>query len=334
MKVYPDKLADKLSQQLSSLYILTGEETLLINESVDAIRRTARQQGFQEREVFYAEAKNFEWSPVLQSLNSMSLFSEKKIIEIHSSKTNLASEDFLDYWQHPNPDCLVIIITEKIDKKTQSTKWFGILDREGIHVEIWPIEGSQLTRWLSQRAKLRGLNIDNDAIVLLQERTEGNLLAAAQEIEKLILLFDKETVTTEKILASIADNARYDVYKLVDAALAGDATHAIRILNGLCEEGTALTVILWALTRELRTLTSISTALETGPRNDQVFIRHGVWEKRQPLFQAALKRLKTLQLQQLLQTANQIDLSIKGLANKNPKDALENLCLSLAGIKM
>lgn len=331
MKVYPDKLAEKLAQQLSPLYILTGEETLLMNEAADAIRHAARQQGFQEREIFYAEGKSFEWSPVLQSLNSLSLFSDKKIIEIHSNKSNLTADDFIQYWQRPNPDCLVIITTEKVDKKTQASKWFSALDRVGIHLEFWPLDEAQLGRWLSQRAKRQGLNIHPQGIPILQERTEGNLLASAQELEKLHLLFGNELITPEKLIDAISDSARYDVFKLTDAALAGNARNTLKILRGLLEEGTAETVIVWALTRELRILATTSDAVSQGQQSSGVLFKQGVWDKRQPLFLQALKRLNTRAIYQLLQTAHQIDLSIKGLGPKNSKDALEDLCLSLAG---
>jgi len=331
MKIYPDKLAESLNRSLATLYLISGDELLLINEAADSIRDAAKKQGFLEREIFYTDNTGFNWENVLQSLNSLSLFSEKKIVEVHCTKQKPNHEGLLEYLARPNPDTVLLLFADKLDKTTQNTKWFKAIEAAGVFVQIWPLEAAQFNRWLAQRAKHKGLNIDSEAVQLLHERTEGNLLAADQELEKLALLFNKELVSAEKLARSVSDNARYDVFKLVDAALTGDGTHAIKILNGLCEEGTALTVVLWALTRELRTLASISTALETGPRNDQLFIRHGVWEKRQPLFQQALKRMKAPYILQLLQQAHQIDLSIKGMGNKNPRDSLESLCLSLAG---
>jgi len=331
MKVYPEKLATTFTPALSPLYIISSDETLLINEAADSIRAAARQQGFMEREVFHTDSNNFDWESVLQSLNSMSLFSEKKLLEIRCSKKTLNDEKFLRYWQRPNPDVTVLVLVEKLDKTTQNTKWFGTLEKAGVFVQIWPLDDEQLNRWLTQRAKQQELKVDHQGIRILQERTEGNLLAAAQELEKLHLLFGDETITAEKLADAVSDNARYDVFKLVDAALAGESTQVLRILNGLHEEGTALTFILWAVTRELRTLATISEAWEKNSRNDQVFIRNGVWEKRQPLFQAALKRLQTSRILQLLQQASQIDLASKGMNSQNPRDGLEKLCLSLAG---
>ena len=331
MKVYPDKLSESLHKSLAPLYLISGDELLLVNEAADQIRSSARKQGFLEREIFYTDNSGFDWENVLQTLNSLSLFSEKKIVEVHCTKQKPNHDGLFEYLERPNPDTVLILFSDKLDKTTQNSKWFKAIEAAGVFVQIWPLEAASFNRWLAQRAKNKGLHIDSEAIQLLHERTEGNLLAADQELEKLVLLFDRETVTAEKLARSVSNNARYDVFKLVDAALTGDGMHALKILNGLCEEGTALTVVLWALTRELRTLANISTALETGPRNDQLFIRHGVWEKRQPLFQQALKRLPAPRILQLLQQANQIDLSIKGLGNQNPRDALENLCLTLAG---
>lgn len=333
MKIYPDKLAQSLTPSLSPFYIISGDETLLINEAADAIRNAAKQQNILEREVFHADSSHFDWEAVLQSLNSMSLFSEKKLLEIRCTKKSLNDERFLRYWDKPNPDVVVLVLIEKLDKTTLKTKWFSALENASQFMQIWPLEDAQLGHWLSQRAKHQGLNIDHHGIRILQERTEGNLLAAAQELEKLHLLFGNEIITPEKLIDAISNNARYDVFKLTDAALTGNSLNTMKILRGLLEEGTAETVIVWALTRELRILATASEAMNQGQQLNGVLLRQGVWDKRQPMFQQALKRLNTKNIYQLLQTAHQIDLSIKGLGAKNSKNALENLCLSLAGTR-
>jgi len=331
MKIYPEKLADTFTPSLPLLYIISSDETLLLNEAADSIRFAARQQGAIEREVFHADSGHFDWEPVLQSLNSMSLFSEKKLLEIRCTKKTLNDELFLHYWQRPNPDVVVLVLVEKLDKVTQKTKWFTELEKASQFVQIWPLDDAQLNRWLGQRAKRQGVNIDPQGIRILQDRTEGNLLASAQELEKLHLLFGNELITPEKLLDAISDNARYDVFKLTDAALAGNTRNALKILHGLFDEGTAETFILWAFTRELRTLANTSEAVQQGQQSSAVLFKQGVLDKRQPAYLQALKRLNTKTIYQLLQTAHQIDLSIKGLSAKNPRDGLEDLCMSLAG---
>jgi len=331
MNIHPDRLAETFLPSLPPCYIISGDETLLVNEAADAIRSAAKQQGFIEREVFYAKEKDFDWSPVLQALNSMSLFSEKKIIEIHSSKSNLSADDFLQYWQRPNADMVVLVLVEKLDKSTLKTKWFTALEKISQFVQIWPLDGAQLNRWLSQRAKRQGLQLDNRCIQILQERTEGNLLASAQELEKLQLLFGNDAITPEKLLDAISDSTRYDIFKLAEPLLIGNARNALKILSGLLEEGTAETMILWALTKELRILDSASEALSQGQQVSGALTRQGVWDKRQPAYQQALKRLNRKSIYQLLRAAQQIDLSIKGLGPKNSTVALERLCLAFAG---
>lgn len=333
MKLDASNLPQALSSSLAPLYLLNGEETLLVNEAIDEIRKAARQQGFADREIFHADSAHFNWSAVIDSLNSMSLFSSKKIVEIYCDRKNLTHPDFLSCWDRPNPDCVVIVITDNIEKKARSTAWFKQLDDAGVVIDFWPLEDQKLLRWLSQRAQRRGLTIDHDALVLLQERTEGNLLAAAQELEKLQLQFGTERITAEKLDHAVADHARYDAFKLMDAALAADASQTLRILQGLQEEGTAIPAILWVIIKELRTLASLHEAIQQGQRADTLYPRFGIWPRRQPLVEKALRRLKQKDVLQLLQDTSRIDLAVKGMGSQDPMQLMENLCLGLCGIK-
>jgi len=303
----------------------------LANEAADSLRQAAKKQGFNEREVFHADTSSFKWEDVLQSLNSLSLFAEKKLVEIRCAKKHLNDKQFLEYWQNSNPDCVTLIITEKLDKTTLNTKWFSALEKNACIVQIWPLDAQQLTRWLQQRAKQQKLNIEPQAIQILQERVEGNLLAAAQELEKLALLYNNQTITAEMLHNAVADNARYDVFGLIDHCLQGNSSRALTILQFLLEEGSSEFLILRSLTREIRTLCICKEAIEGGQSANAALQKNGVWPQRQSFYLDALKRLSFIKCNKLLIDAQQLDLAVMGLVQKNVSNSLQNLCLGLAG---
>jgi DNA polymerase-3 subunit delta len=278
----------------------------------------------------------FDWGHLYDAANSLSLFAQQKIIELRmpSGKPgDKGTKALIDYLQAPSADNILLIVTDKLDSATQKTKWCKALEETGTHVQVWPLTGQHLQRWVSQRLDAAGLRAENDAIALLISRTEGNLLATAQEIEKLILLAQQTLITYEVMASVVADNARYSVFDLTDRALQGDAPAAIKTLHGLRSEGTEPIAILWALTREIRQLVQISTALANGAAFGVAAKQAGVWDKRQPLIQSAIRRLKPTQWQQLLRKANGIDKAIKGMRAADPWDELLDLVLNIAGVQ-
>jgi DNA polymerase-3 subunit delta len=334
-KLRPEQLEQALSKGFAPIYLVSGDEPLLIQEACDNIRQSARKAGFGERELYHCDA-SFEWSQVLSAANSLSLFSEQKIIELripNSKPGDKGSKVLVEYAQSPSPDNILLIVTGKLDGAAQKSKWFKAIEQAGVHVQVWPIGAAQLPRWIGNRLQQAGLRADSNAIDLLVSRIEGNLLAAAQEIEKLKLLTTDTFISYELMASVVADSARYDVFGLTDKALHGDARAAVKTLHGLKTEGTEPINILWALTREIRNLVQISLAVNQGKSFDWAAKQAGVWDKRQPLARAALQRLKPAQLQQLLRKANGIDKAIKGMRNAEPWDELLDLTLNLAGVQ-
>lgn len=333
-KLRPEQLSAALNKQLAPIYLVSGDEPLLAQEACDAIRAAARKQGFNERELYHAEA-SFDWGQLLASANSLSLFADKKIIELRipSGKPgDKGGKILLEYAESPAADNLLLIVTPKLDGAAQKAKWFKAVEDAGVQVQIWPITPAQLPRWIGQRLQQAGLSTEPSAIELLVSRVEGNLLAAVQEIEKLKLLAPNNQVSYELMASVVADSARYDVFGLADKALHGDARGAVKTLQGLRSEGTEAINVLWALTRDLRSLVQISQAVTQGKHFEWAAKQAGVWDKRQPLVQGALRRLKPGQLQQLLRKANGIDKAIKGMRNAEPWDELLDLVLNLAGV--
>ena len=333
MRLRPEQLGRQLQKQLLPVYLVSGDEPLLVQEACAAIRARCREAGCKERVVMHIDGK-FNWDQLLGAAAEISLFADNKLIELRlpSGKPGKAgSKALLDYLQgQAASDDILLIVAGKIDRASTNSKWFKSLDRAGAVIQIWPIAARELPRWLQQRVQQAGRQIDREALQLLCDRVEGNLLAAVQEVEKLCLLCSGEQISAEDINAGVADNARYNLFGLVDCALQGNAATALKMLQGLRAEGSAATVVLWALSREIRLLYQCQSDIEQGDSPQQVMQAQRIWDKRKPLVAAGLQRHSRDALAELLHQASQTDHSIKGLAAGNPWDRLSQLTLALA----
>jgi DNA polymerase-3 subunit delta len=340
MKLNSNQLGRHLQGALAPVYVVSGDDPLLCQEAADAIRSAARRQGFDERQVFSADA-NFDWGTLLQAGASLSLFAERRLLELRlpSGKPgDKGAAALVEYASRPTEDTLLLISLPKLDASAQKTKWGKALV-EGTHtqfVQIWPVDAGQLPQWIRQRLSQAGLAAQPEAIDLIAARVEGNLLAAAQEIEKLKLLADGSQITLETVQAAVADSARFDVFGLVDALLNGEPAHALRMLEGLRGEGVEPPVILWALARELRVLASLAQQYSQGIPLDKAFsqARPPIWDKRKPLMSKALQRHSAQRWGQLLQDAQHIDAQIKGQATGSVWIGLSRLVLLMAGTRL
>jgi len=340
MKLAPAQLTKHLQSGLAPVYAISGDDPLLCQEAADAIRAATRAQGFTERQVFNADA-SFDWGNLLQAGNSLSLFAEKRVLELRIPNGKPGDKGIaalLEYLTRPPEDTLLLISLPKLDGSTQKTKWAkAIIDGpQAQFVQIWPVEVHQLPQWIRQRMSQIGMSATQEAVDLITARVEGNLLAAAQEIEKLKLLAEGNQIDVSTVQAAVADSARYDVFGLIDAALNGEATHALRTLEGLRGEGVDSTVVLWALARELRLLAGIAQQYGQGIPLEKAFsqARPPVWDKRRPLVSKALQRHTAARWNSMLQDAQRIDAQIKGQAAGDPWLDLSRLTLALAGQRL
>ena len=340
MKLNSAQLAKHLVNPLSPVYIVSGDEPLLCQEAADTIRAAARQQGYDERQVFSADS-NFEWGTLVQAGASMSLFAERRLLELRlpSGKPgDKGAAALIEYCARPADDTVLLITLPKLDGNQQKSKWGKALVDGGLtqFVQIWPIDAHQLPQWIRQRLAQAGLAAQPDAVELIAARVEGNLLAAAQEIEKLKLLADGDQITLDIVQAAVADSARYEVFGLVDAILNGEGAHTLRMLEGLKGEGVEPSIILWALARELRLLGSLSAQYAQGVPMEKAFsqARPPVWEKRRPLVSKALQRHTTTRWAQMLGDAQVIDAQIKGQAQGSVWEGLARLSLAMAGVQL
>jgi len=334
MKLYPDKLDAHLRQELLPVYFISGDEPLQLGESADAVRRAAREQGFTEREIMHVE-RGFDWNELLASANAMSLFAERKIIDLRMPSGSPGKEGgavLTEFAERPPEDTLLLITSGKLDKRSQSAKWYKALDNIGATLQVWPVEPLDMPRWLEQRIRSRGLQPDSDAVQMIAERVEGNLLAAAQEVEKLLLLYGQGTISAEQVEDAVSDSTRFDVFNLVDSALLGDSVRVARILDGLRGEGVEPILVLWALAREIRNLADMARQLISGKSMDSVLV--SVWAKRKAPVRAALQRHNRARWEMMLRRAARLDRLVKGAASGNAWDVLLQLGLMMAGVRL
>jgi DNA polymerase-3 subunit delta len=326
VRLTADELEASFAGGLAAVYLVSGDESLLVGEATDAIRAAARAAGHAERRVFFID-RSFAWDELRQEAQSLSLFADRRLFELRmpTGKPDKGAEILLDLANRPPPDVICLVIADKLDKKSSDAPWVKAFEKRGVWVQVRPVETAALPAWLRTRAAALGVLIDPEAAQLIVERVEGNLLAAKQELEKLVLLADGKRIGPALVLGSVGDNARYDVYQLSEAAAAGDAQRALRILLGLKSEGIEPTLILWALTRELRGLWQ---ALE---RNRLRSNARSGWNLAATPAPAALARMAKLPLARLIRQAHHTDRVIKGLAGGDPWTAITGLAAGLAG---
>jgi DNA polymerase-3 subunit delta len=338
MKQRPDQLLQQLrapaGAKLASVYLVSGDEPLLVNEVVDALRAAAVAGGCEERESHIVE-RSFSWDNVTASLRNLSLFSPGKLIEIRLPTVtpgNEGSEAMRELAGREPDGNTVLIITPALNGKAASSAWASTLANTGVWVETRPPALAELPQWIGRRFRAAGLTCDAEGLDLLAARVEGNLLAAQQEIDKLALLHPPGTVLdVDLIRAAVADGARFDVFQLGDAALAGDVERAVRILGGLREEGTAAALVLWSLVRETLVLVDAGIRASRDSSAAKAVQGAGVWQSRSDLYIRALKLHKPGALRRLLRLAGRADQIVKGARPGEPWNALLDLTLALAG---
>lgn len=334
MRLRNDQLAGNLQGDLAPLYLITGDEPLQMREAVDEVRVAARRQGYSEREVL-DQGGGFEWPALSVASESLSLFGERRLLELRLNSPKIGAEGakaLNAYAEHPAEATLLLITMPKLERAQGSSQWLKNLDRLGVVVQVWPVEGTRLPPWIEQRLRRARLIPEAGVVEMLAERVEGNLLAASQEIEKLLLLYGPGVVSLEQLAEAVSDSARFDVFGLVDALLGGDSGKGLRMLQGLQGEGVAPPVVLWALSREIRSLALMAWEVERGRSVDRVMAAQRVWEKRKPLLRRGLQ-CKTAHWRRLLLLCSRTDRAIKGLERADPWILLQNLALGLSGKK-
>lgn len=332
MKLSGKQLGQQLTRSLATCYLVSGDEPLLVSEALDLIRKKARDEGFALRELFVATT-GFNWDELSASAGTMSLFGDKRIIELQlptGKPGRQGSATIVDMIAKAGSDILFIVRTPKLDKSTAASKWAKALESAGVMVQIWPIDLRELAPWIQARMRAAGLQPDREAVRLIADRVEGNLLAAQQEIEKLRLICGEGPVTAAEADAAVADSSRFDVYKLVDAAVGGDARRALRVLAGVKTEGTEAVIVMWALTRELRVLAGLADSVQNGTDLGGALRKARVWQNRQGIVRSCVSRHSVQDFFSLLKLARRADAAAKGQSGEDGWQLATEIVLGLA----
>lgn len=331
MALNPQQLTSSLQRGLAPVYLIAGEEPLLLQECCDEVRAAAKTKGFVERELLQVES-GFDWSS-LQQAAAPSLFSTQKIVDLRlrTGKPGREGARLLTEWaEAPDPDIVLLVSCEKWDASSRKAKWAGALERAGQRVDIWPVRAAELPRWLLQRMQLHGMQPEPGVVDLLADRLEGNLLAARQEIDRLALLKGAGVISMEDVMRAVADSSRFDAFALAEHMLSGNLRDSLRVAAGLHRMDTPLPLVVGALIRELKTTEAFRLAMRGGEHESTVFRRLNVWRNRQSVIRSAARRLDTRHLFAAFRQLSLIDRQSKGRAAGDPWQSLDILLLNLS----
>lgn len=339
----PDRLVEHLQrsgQRLAPLYVVSGDEPLLVTETIDALRMAARAAGYTDRTSMLMDARS-DWSAVIAATQSVSLFGERRVLElkIPTGKPDKSGADTLvrlaeQAEKNPDPDAVILIALPKLDKATRDSRWMQALTRGGLSIDVPSIERTRLPVWVGKRLAQQNQNTDAGTLQWIADKVEGNLLAAHQEILKLGLLYPEGQLSNTDVERAVLNVARYDVFGLRDAMLAGDVARTVRMLDGLQAEGEALPLVLWAVGEEIRLLARLAQARASGQDVNSLLRKLRIFGAHERLALQALGRVRPAAWPAAVQHAHEVDRLIKGLnvpgRLSNPWEEMTRLALRVA----
>ena len=316
---------------MAPVYLVAGSEPLLVQESRDLILHAAKKQGFVERDVYQA-ASSFDWDIIENASMEQSLFSSRKVIDVRlpTGKPGKDGGKFFTGWaRNPDPDRLLIVSCEDWDAASRKSRWAAELAGAGVLVEIWPVKAAELPRWIEGRMRTAGLKPQAEAVGMLADLLQGNLLAAQQEIDKLALLNPGSTVTVDLVRKSVANSSRFDSFQLGESMLGGKASECLKIASGLRRTGVAIQAVTGALYYQISQLDAIRCAVRAGENESQAFGRLRIFRMAQPAYHQALRRLSDRQIGNSIRALTLMDRQSKGRAEGDPWQTLDLMLLEL-----
>jgi len=345
MQLSADRLAGHLEREMRAVYTVWGDEPLLVQEAADRIRAAARAAGCSERQVHTVAGAHFDWSALLGASQALSLFADRQLIEIRipSGKPGKDGSEALQRYcelaaESGGRDVITLVQLPRLDRSQQSSAWFGALDRAGVAVRVDPVERQALPRWIAERLAAQGQHVaagadGQRALAFFADRVEGNLLAAHQEIQKLALLYPPGEIAFEQIETAVLNVARYDVFRLGEAVLAGQAARALRMLDGLRSAGEAAVLVQWTLAEDIRGLKRVKDALAAGKPMPLALREARVWGAKERVFERVVTLIPESAIAHLLDAAHLCDGLVKGLKHPDwpldPWEGLKRLVLML-----
>ncbi len=331
MNLHPDRLAAAVKKTLAPVYLIAGAEPLIVEECRDAVLAAAQGQGFDQRDVFHVDAR-FDWGQLDALSIEQSLFASRKIIDIRLPTGKPGREGgawFTGWAAQPDPDRLLVVSCAAWDASSRKAKWSASLAAAGALVEIWPVRPEQLPQWVGARLRSRGLVADDEAVGLLSDHVEGNLLAARQEIEKLALLYPDGSVTVDRVRDAVSNNARFDAFRLGECLFGGRTAEALRVAAGLNRTGVAIQAVVGALNYQLTQFQAVRADVAGGLSEAQAFGRHRVFRNQQPLMRQALRGIDAVRLGRALRSLSLIDRQSKGQAGGDAWQTLDSTIADL-----
>lgn len=335
MNIKPQQLAHSVSP-LPAVTVLSSADHFLLQEATDTVRDAARSQGFLERQKLQID-KPTDWQALIQQAQSLSLFDDKKLIECHlptAKPGDNGSKAILEYLELAPEENRLLLVMGKLEAQSLRSKWFKALEKSALVCRLWPVGAKEMPGWISQRLRQNGLSAEPEAIGLLVERVEGNLLAAAQEIEKLTLIAQQQTITKDLLAKSIGNSARYNPFELVEASLNGQVNSALRMLAGLQAEGVDARSVLWAVSNEVRNISAAFGSEGSRSAASVHFQKQKMARNRAAAIQQFLQRASIKRLDYLTLLCAETDRRIKGASKADPWLALKEAVLILSGRKV
>lgn len=338
MRIKAEQITNSLQGGLQPVYLIYGEETLLVEEAGQQVREAVRAAGANEREVWQVEGR-FDWSQIKWQAQTLSLFASHRLVEIRlpsGSPGKEGAEVLRQFTADPPEETTLLIISGKIDSRSQKSKWFTELDAMGVTVPIWPIDYAHLPQWIHQRIRNQGLQVDKRICSLIAEKVEGNLFAAAQEVDKLAMLAVDGEIDTQLVEQSIADNARFEAFGLVDTVFLGQTHKLPRIIERLRAEGTDILSVFSGVSWSVRRMVDMSAQLQDGVPIQKVFAsqKPPIWQNKMSLTRQALERHNYQKWRMFLKQMAEIDQAAKGVVKTCPWRLLEKLCIEMAGTQV
>lgn len=332
MKTNPGQLPQLLQKGLAPVYLVSGDEPLLVQECCDQIRKAARDAGFHDRLTFHAD-QQLDWNTVAEEFSAMSLFSDRRRIEIRlpTGKLGNGRQVMERVLAQPSDDIIVLLISARLDAAETRRKWYKALQGTGVHVPVWPIEADKFPGWLQQRARNQGLSLTRGALTMLAERLEGNLLAASQELDRLALMSNGKSIDEEVIEQAVQDSSRFNGFELVTELLSGRAPHAGKIIGVLQQEGENPLGLLTVLSRDLNLLLELKTGASRNENPAAFLKKRGVFQpQRARALEQAARRLNPVQLHEAVKLCSQVDRATKGFDELSPWHYLRDMSVLLA----
>ena len=333
MQLRPEQLTAHLAKGLGPLYVVHGDEPLLAIEAGDTIRAAARAAGCEEREVLVAEP-GFKWDAFSTASRNLGLFGTRKLVDLRipGGKPGVEGARVLeDCAAHPAPDTTILITLPRLDRAALSSAWFCALEQGGVAIEVYPVERADLPRWIASRLERQQQRASAETLQFLADTTEGNLLAARQELEKIGLLLPPGELDQTAVENAVADVARFDVFQLSEAWLSGDVARACRILAALENEGEGVPLLLWQLGEDIHALAAVLASTASGMPVAVAVKSARVWGRRQAAMERAARRVAPSAIPTLLVRLARLDSLAKGIGRGNVWDSLRDVALALAG---